>query len=92
MRDHGWSVLAGVRRPGTAPEGTQEVLVDVTEPPTLELETLDGLVNNAGVAVAGPLEFLPVDELRRQLEVNVVGQLRMTQLCLPGMRRACRWP
>ena len=36
----------------------------------------------------GPLEFLPPDELRRQLEVNVVGQLRMTQLCLPALRAA----
>jgi NAD(P)-dependent dehydrogenase (short-subunit alcohol dehydrogenase family) len=45
-------------------------------------------VNNAGVAVAGPLEFLPADELRRQFEVNVVGQLRVTQLCLPALRAA----
>jgi NAD(P)-dependent dehydrogenase (short-subunit alcohol dehydrogenase family) len=86
MRDRGWRVLAGVRRPGTAPEGTEEELLDVTEPPRLELHELHGLVNNAGIAVAGPLEFLPDDELRRQLEVNVVGQLRVTQLCLPALR------
>lgn len=86
MRDRGWRVLAGVRRAGSAPEGTEEVLVDVTDPPALDLSELHGLVNNAGVAVAGPLEFLPPDELRRQLEVNVVGQLRMTQLCLPALR------
>ena len=59
MRDRGWRVLAGVRREGSAPEGTEEVLVDVTDPPALELDELHGLVNNAGVAVAGPLEFLP---------------------------------
>jgi NAD(P)-dependent dehydrogenase (short-subunit alcohol dehydrogenase family) len=88
LRDRGWRVLAGVRREGTAPEGTEEVLVDVTDPPPLELDSLDGLLNNAGVAVPGPLEFLPPDELRRQLEVNVVGQLRMTQLCLPALRAA----
>jgi NAD(P)-dependent dehydrogenase (short-subunit alcohol dehydrogenase family) len=86
MRDRGWRVLAGVRHAGTAPEGTDEMLVDVTEPPQLELEALHGLINNAGVAVAGPLEFLSPEELRRQLEVNVVGQLRMTQLCLPALR------
>jgi NAD(P)-dependent dehydrogenase (short-subunit alcohol dehydrogenase family) len=86
LRDRGWRVLAGVRRPGTAPEGTEELLIDVLEPPPLELEELHGLVNNAGVAVAGPLEFLPPEELRRQLEVNVVGQLRMTQICLPALR------
>jgi NAD(P)-dependent dehydrogenase (short-subunit alcohol dehydrogenase family) len=86
LRDRGWRVLAGVRRAGTAPEGTEEVLIDVTEPPQLELEALHGLVNNAGIAVAGPLEFLPPEELRSQLEVNVVGQLRMTQLCLSALR------
>lgn len=84
----GWRVLAGVRRAGEAPEGTEEVLLDVTDPPQLELDELDGLVNNAGIAVAGPLEFLPPDELRRQLEVNVVGQLRMTQIVLPALRTA----
>jgi len=88
LRDRGWRVLAGVRREGTAPEGCEELLVDVTDPPTVEFDELHGLVNNAGIAVAGPLEFLPADELRRQLEVNVVGQLRMTQLCLPALRAA----
>lgn len=47
---------------------------------------LAGLVNNAGIAVAGPLEFLPVEELRRQLEVNVVGQIAVTQAFLPMLR------
>jgi NAD(P)-dependent dehydrogenase (short-subunit alcohol dehydrogenase family) len=85
---NGWRVLAGVRREGTAPDRTEEVLLDVTEPPELELEELDGLVNNAGIAMAGPIEFLPAEELRRQLEVNVVGQLRMVQLALPALRRS----
>ena len=49
---------------------------------------LDGLVNNAGIAVAGPLEYLPVEELRRQLEVNVVGQIAVTQALLPLLRKA----
>src|SRR2546421_2149533 len=84
----GWRVLAGVRRAGSAPPGTEEVLVDVTEPVSVEIDRLDGLVNNAGIAVAGPLEFLPLAELRRQLEVNVVGQLRVTQAVLPALRRA----
>jgi NAD(P)-dependent dehydrogenase (short-subunit alcohol dehydrogenase family) len=84
----GWRVLAGVRQEGSAPEGTEEVLLDVTDPPELQLDRLDGLVNNAGVAVAGPLEFLPADELRRQLEVNVVGQLRMVQLAAAALRAA----
>lgn len=49
---------------------------------------LKGLVNNAGTAVAGPLEYLPAEELRRQLEVNVVGQVVVTQAVLPQLRRA----
>ncbi len=49
---------------------------------------LHGLVNNAGVSIAGPLEFLPIEELRRQLEVNVIGQMAVTQAFLPQIRKA----
>ena len=49
---------------------------------------LDGLVNNAGVGVPGPLERSPLEELRRQLEVNVVGQVAVTQAALPLLRAA----
>lgn len=47
---------------------------------------LQGLVNNAGIGVAGPLEFLPMAELRRQLEINLVGQFAVTQAMLPLIR------
>ncbi len=46
-------------------------------------ETLSGLVNNAGIAVAGPLLYLGIDELRHQLEVNLVSQLAVTQAFAP---------
>jgi NAD(P)-dependent dehydrogenase (short-subunit alcohol dehydrogenase family) len=46
-------------------------------------ETLAGLVNNAGIAIAGPLLYLKIDELRHQLEVNVIGQLIVTQAFAP---------
>jgi NAD(P)-dependent dehydrogenase (short-subunit alcohol dehydrogenase family) len=49
---------------------------------------LDGLVNNAGIAIAAPLEFLPPEELRHQLEVNLVGQVAVTHAFLPALRRA----
>ena len=49
---------------------------------------LAGLVNNAGIVVAGPLEILPLDRLRLQLEVNVVGQIAVTQAFLPLLRKA----
>src|SRR3954462_6647822 len=45
--------------------------------------TLAGLVNNAGIAVAGPLLYLDIDELRHQLGVNVTGQLMVTQAFTP---------
>jgi NAD(P)-dependent dehydrogenase (short-subunit alcohol dehydrogenase family) len=47
---------------------------------------LGGLVNNAGVAVSSPQEFLPAEELRRQLEVNVVGAVETTRAFMPLLR------
>lgn len=47
---------------------------------------LAGLVNNAGIAVPGPIEFLPLPDLRRQLEINVVGPVAVTQAFLPLIR------
>ena len=49
---------------------------------------LAGLVNNAGVAVPGPVEGVDLDELRRQLEINVVAQVAVTQAFLPQLRSA----
>lgn len=49
---------------------------------------LAGLVNNAGIVVPGPVEAVDLDELRRQLEVNVVGQVAVTQAFLPMIRAA----
>jgi len=77
----------------------QWVLLDVTDRDSVRaaaarVETavgsrgLDGLVNNAGIAVGGPLEFLPETRLRRQFEVNVFGLLAVTQALLPLLRRA----
>jgi NAD(P)-dependent dehydrogenase (short-subunit alcohol dehydrogenase family) len=89
----GWRVLAGVRKTGDAPAGTEEVLLDVTDEEQVRaaaerVDELHGLVNNAGIAISSPLEALPLDELRRQLEVNVVGQVAVTQALLPALRRA----
>lgn len=49
---------------------------------------LDALVNNAGIGVGGPLELIPLEELRRQLEVNVIAQIALTQAMLPALRAA----
>ena len=50
---------------------------------------LGGLVNNAGIAVGGPLEVLPLEQIRRQFEVNVIGVVAVTQAFLPLLRLGC---
>ncbi len=73
------------------------ILLDVTEPEQISRAALQirdltgnagltGIVNNAAIAVAGPLEFIPLDALRRQIEVNVVGLIAVTQAFLPMLR------
>jgi NAD(P)-dependent dehydrogenase (short-subunit alcohol dehydrogenase family) len=83
---------------GELGERVVPVLLDITDPDAVAAAAelvdgeardhgLAGLVNNAGIAVAAPLEFLPPAELRRQLEVNVVGQHAITQALVPLLRR-----
>lgn len=47
-----------------------------------------GLVNNAGISVAGPIELLPLSDVRTQFEVNVIGVLAVTQTFLPLLRKS----
>ena len=99
----GWNVLAGIRdaeagerlrQAASGPGGVEPIVLDVTDAAQVAAaatrvgERLDGLVNNAGIAVGGPLELVPIDELRRQFEVNVFGQIAVTQALLPALRRA----
>jgi NAD(P)-dependent dehydrogenase (short-subunit alcohol dehydrogenase family) len=49
---------------------------------------LRGLVNNAGIGVAGPLEFIPMEDFTRQMSVNLHGLLAVTQAFLPLLRLA----
>jgi NAD(P)-dependent dehydrogenase (short-subunit alcohol dehydrogenase family) len=98
----GWRVFAGVRQRADArrleSENITPVILDVTKPQHIEKAItqitdvvgeagLQGLVNNAGVAVAGPFEFLEIAELRRQMEVNFIAQVAVTQAALPLLRR-----
>jgi NAD(P)-dependent dehydrogenase (short-subunit alcohol dehydrogenase family) len=95
----GWDVIAAVRQEAdgdellkTNPGPSTTVALDITDPDQVAaLEErlpgeLDALVNNAGVVVGGPIEAIPPAELRRQLEVNVVGQAAVTQALLPRLR------
>ncbi|MDP9189622.1 MAG: SDR family oxidoreductase [Actinomycetota bacterium] len=75
------------------------VTIDVTEPATISSareqieglvgrKGLAGLVNNAGVAHAGPVEHLPVKDFQRVIDINLTGQYAVTQEFLPLIRRA----
>jgi NAD(P)-dependent dehydrogenase (short-subunit alcohol dehydrogenase family) len=75
----------------------EPITLDVTDQPgidaavealTAELSNdgLAGLVNNAGVALGGPLEYLPIETWRTQLEVNVIGQVAVTKSFMPLIR------
>ena len=46
------------------------------------------MINNAGIAIGSPLEVIPLHQLRKQLDVNVIGQIAVTQAFLPLLRRA----
>lgn len=97
----GWRVFAGVRKeedaqslreaasPNLAP-----LRLDVTDPEQIAaaVETiganLDGLVNNAGAALPSPLETMPIEDFRRQVDLNLTAQVAVTQALLPAIRTA----
>ncbi|HEX6229598.1 MAG TPA: SDR family oxidoreductase [Solirubrobacterales bacterium] len=75
------------------------LILDITDPEQISAAAdlvgtaqgdagLDGLVNNAGIAVPGPLETLSIDDFRRQLEVNLTAHVAVTQALLPAIRAA----
>lgn len=88
----------GERLVASCPGDLRPLPLDVTVEADIEAAVsavarqLDGcgsvaLVNNAGIVVAGPLEFIPLDEVRKQFEVNVFGLLAVTQAFLPLIRQ-----
>lgn len=97
----GWIVYGGARRlaqmTDIGAEGARTLALDVTDDASMKsaVETIlaaerriDLLVNNAGYGSYGALEDVPLDEARRQFEVNVFGAVRLAQLVLPAMRAA----
>jgi NAD(P)-dependent dehydrogenase (short-subunit alcohol dehydrogenase family) len=97
----GFTVFAGVRKPADAERlhGARIVplMLDVTDAGAIAAaagevkrqlagDRLAGLVNNAGIVVASPLETLDLDELRRQLEINSVAPVAVAQAFLPQLR------
>ncbi len=95
----GYRVFAGARRldrmAGLAAAGATLLKLDLTDDASIvaavntiknEAGRIDVLVNNAGYGSYGALEDVPLDEGRRQFEVNVFGLARLCQLVLPMMR------
>ncbi len=99
FRERNWQVFGSVRKAGDgtrlqAELGVVPLLFDVTDDAAVQAaaaqvssalagNTLAGLVNNAGVAVGGPMIYLPVDKLRYQMEINLIGPVLVTQAFAP---------
>src|SRR5215217_1474122 len=101
LASRGWDVIAGVRSQQDAdaivtlnPQRMLSVIVDITDAGHLAAladalpERLDAIVNNAGVVVSGPMETVSPDDWRKQLDINVTGQLAVTQAVLPRLRQS----
>jgi NAD(P)-dependent dehydrogenase (short-subunit alcohol dehydrogenase family) len=99
LKTLGFDSIGAVRKDEDAERlearGVRTVRIDVTDAGQIAAArdelgdiALEGLVNNAGIAVAAPLEFLPMEKLRQQLEINLIGQAAVTQAFLPALRRA----
>jgi NAD(P)-dependent dehydrogenase (short-subunit alcohol dehydrogenase family) len=101
LASSGWDVIAGVRSEQDAaavtnshPQRVSAVILDITDAGHIAKlakslpDRLDAVVNNAGVAVAGPIETVTPDDWREQLEVNVIGQVAVTQAVLPQLRKS----
>jgi len=99
MKRAGWDVFAAARSDEDLARlrdaGLHSVRLDVTDAESIQAARvqldergLNGLVNNAGVAVSAPIELVPLDDLRQQLEVNLVGQVAVIQAFMPNIREA----
>jgi NAD(P)-dependent dehydrogenase (short-subunit alcohol dehydrogenase family) len=93
LKKRGYEVVATARRPETIKDidADAHLALDVTDDDSVARAvaaagTIDVLVNNAGVGIGGPVELVPMAEVRRVFETNTFGPLRMMQAVLPQMR------
>ena len=98
----GFRVLAGVRKEADAeavralaPDRIEPLMLDVTDldaiaalPERVGPEGLAGLVNNAGMSYAGPLEHLPIEDVKQQLDVMLLAPFAITKALIPALRHA----
>ena len=96
LLERGCTVYEFSRRPGGAPEGARHFSVDVTDEAAVnaavarileEAGHIDVLVNNAGFGISGAVEFTPLEEARRQMDVNFFGMVTVTRAVLGPMRK-----
>jgi NAD(P)-dependent dehydrogenase (short-subunit alcohol dehydrogenase family) len=85
LREQGSRRLAPIHLDVTNPEDIRNAVRIIDEAAGGELY---GLVNNAGICLPSALELVPLADLRKHLEVNVVGPIALTQALLPSLRRA----
>ncbi len=100
--DKGYNVFAGVRKQSDADRwqaaGVTPLIIDVTNSEQIRAAAevvqknlgasgLRAVVNNAGIAVGGPLEGLPLQQLRHQFDVNVFGLVEVIQTFMPLLRK-----
>jgi NAD(P)-dependent dehydrogenase (short-subunit alcohol dehydrogenase family) len=104
-RGRGWEVLASLRddadRPGLEGLGCHPARLDLRDEKSIAAFAtgasawcggrLDALVNNAGTALAGPVEELDLVDIREQFAINTFGQIGLTQALLPALREAGGW-
>jgi NAD(P)-dependent dehydrogenase (short-subunit alcohol dehydrogenase family) len=104
LTEQGFHVFAGVRKEEDADrlrkiDNVTPIFIDVTDEEMIKTAAnhlvkvvgdsgIAGLVNNAGIAVMSPLEFIPMEDLRKQIEINTIGQVAVTQAFLPLLRKA----
>jgi NAD(P)-dependent dehydrogenase (short-subunit alcohol dehydrogenase family) len=87
LTEHGYRVYAASRTSDFRLDVTVQSSVDYAIQSVLDREgRLDIVVNNAGIAVAGPVETTPIEEACRLFDVNFFGALRVIRAALPAMR------
>ena len=99
LANRDWKVYAGVRkvedqeRLNKLHANIEAVILDISNEDHIDefannINHLDALFNNAGIALGGPIELLPIEDIRRQLDINVISHVSVTQKMIPLLRKS----